>query len=316
MCDLVKLYHSSLGHGAFSCDFFKTSPFLDHSMAVRSSYPLRYILRYWLADHPSIASFRWDQNTWGGAWTVPAASVPLYLFVIFFIKLLFSWRKKPIPLGPIPVLHNLLLLLSSIVIFAGCWQAAVVEIQESRWLWGNSRRGLDWLLCFPLGTRPAGRVFFWSYVYYLSKFYELFDTVILVLRKKKLTFLHLFHHAALIIMCFCWLQFTQSLQVLTIITNAGVNAIKYLYLLFHSLGYSPSWKKRVTNCQILQSMLSSVASIGCLMLHLRGGGCAGMGAWIFHFISDITLLLLSLDLYFKQCGEFKEITKEEKKKQI
>lgn len=63
-----------------------------------------------------------------------------------------------------------------------------------------------WLICFPPGTKPAGRVFFWSYVYYLSKFYELLDTLILVLKGKPLTFLHVYHHATVIAMCFFWLE--------------------------------------------------------------------------------------------------------------
>ncbi|KAJ7516876.1 hypothetical protein O6H91_21G002600 [Diphasiastrum complanatum] len=276
-------------------------------MAMRP-HPLqrcKYSLRYWAADHPFVARFRWDQNTWGGSWTFLVFSVPLYLFLIFSIKLLFSWRKKPIPLGPIPAIHNLILLLSSLTIFFGCWQAAVVEIEESRWLWRSSRKALDWLLCFPLGTRPAGRVFFWSYTYYLSKFYQLFDTVIVVLRKKQLTFFHVFHHAAVIIMCFCWLQYTQSLQVLTILSNTGAHAILYCYLFLVSIGYSLPWKKFVTDCQIVQSVFSLVTSIGCLRLHFRAGGCAGMRAWIFNSFFNLTLSILFVNFYWKQYGKVK-----------
>lgn len=45
---------------------------------------------------------------------------------------------------------------------------------------GDSR----FLFCLPPGFKVQGALYFWSYVYYLSKFYELLDTAILVLRGK------------------------------------------------------------------------------------------------------------------------------------
>jgi hypothetical protein len=35
---------------------------------------------------------------------------------------------------------------------------------------------------YATDTAPSGALFYWSYIYYLSKFYELLDTVLLVLK--------------------------------------------------------------------------------------------------------------------------------------
>ena len=43
------------------------------------------------------------------------------------------------------------------------------------------------------------------FIFYLSKYYEFLDTILLVLKKKPLDFLHCYHHA--IVPTGCWLGF-------------------------------------------------------------------------------------------------------------
>ncbi|KAL5144531.1 Elongation of fatty acids protein 3-like [Glycine soja] len=63
--------------------------------------------------------------------------------------------------------------LISVAIFTGMFSAQA-EARDTRWLWRRSRTtSFEWLLCLPLRTRPSGRVFFWSYVFYLSRFLHL-----------------------------------------------------------------------------------------------------------------------------------------------
>ncbi len=50
----------------------------------------------------------------------------------------------------------------------------------------------------------TGSLPFWSYVFYLSKYYEWLDTVFLALKKKHLSFLHTYHH--FITLWICWIQ--------------------------------------------------------------------------------------------------------------
>ena len=88
---------------------------------------------------------------------------------------------------------------------------------------------LQWLLGFPLGTSPSGRVFFWSYLFYLSRFLHMLRIVLVVLRRCKLVFFQLFYHAISAFMSFMWLEFSQSFQVLAILFTTLVFSIMHGY---------------------------------------------------------------------------------------
>lgn len=260
------------------------------------------LLKLCSSDHPAIRNFQWNrETTWASSPTFVIAVVVGYIAVIQALSALLARRKNPVPLGYLPTLHNLFLALGSAAMFMGCLQATIAEVKRSSWLWG-SRHSADWVLCFPQGTRAAGPVFFWSYVYYLSKFYELLDTLIFILKRKTLSFLHVFHHATVIVMCYFWLQFVQSLQIVALLTNTAVHVIMYTYYFLCSINRPPSWKKAVTNLQIVQFVFSFVASVATLWLHFKGDGCSGMYAWLFNAFFNVTLLLLFLEFHSKQYG--------------
>ncbi|XVF15696.1 hypothetical protein REPUB_Repub09cG0177600 [Reevesia pubescens] len=136
------------------------------------------VITYYLSQHPSIITFRWSHTqSWGSTWSFLVTSIAIYLalssLLHLFLTLLIK-RGRPVPLGPIPAIHSLVMSIISVVIFAGILLSATAEIKETRWFWRRSKTPFQWLLCFPLGTRPSGRVFFWSYVFYLSRFLHMF----------------------------------------------------------------------------------------------------------------------------------------------
>ena len=69
---------------------------------------------------------------------------------------------------------------------------------------------------------------------------------------KKLTFLHVFHHATVVPMAWLWLHSSQSLQTVALLTNTFVHVVMYYYYYRSSIGSPPRWKKLVTNIQIVQ----------------------------------------------------------------
>ena len=73
------------------------------------------------------------------------------------------------------VFHNLILSLGSLIMFLG----TCLELLQ-RWL---SSGHADWFFCEDPKMKAVGPLYFWSYVYYLSKYYEMFDTVLVLLQK-------------------------------------------------------------------------------------------------------------------------------------
>ncbi|CAN0906641.1 Putative elongation of fatty acids protein DDB_G0272012 [Linum grandiflorum] len=163
---------------------------------------------------------------------------------------------------------------------------------------------VDHIVCFPQGTVPKGPLFFWAHVFYLSKIYEYVDTLLIILstsmsRKRRLSFLHVYHHATVVVMCYISLHTAQSMYPAVLVTNSAVHVVMYLYYLMCSLGKRPKWKKLVTDCQIVQ-FYSSFGIMGWIFYyHFTGPGCSGIWGWCFDAVFIASLLFLFLDFHAK-----------------
>ncbi|KAK4416283.1 Elongation of fatty acids protein 3-like [Sesamum alatum] len=264
-----------------------------------------YSVRYYLSEQPSIVGFRWSHTqSWGSTWSFLFSSIALYVsaaIVLHLLLLLLFRHRRPLPLGPIPAAHSLSMALISATIFAGTVLSAAAEIRDTRWLWRRSRTTtFQWLLCFPLGTRPSGRVFFWSYIYYLSRFLHALRSFITILRYRELPFFKLFNHSILIFMSFLWLEFSQSFQVLAILLTTLVYSVVYGYRFWTAIGLPSACFPFVVNCQIVLLSCNLVCHFGVLLLHFIKGGCNGIGAWVFNSVLNGAILFLFLNFYVKK----------------
>lgn len=256
----------------------------------------RTLTTYWLANHPLIVHFRWDHNALGSSWPFLLGSTSLYIFAILFLKLVLIFRKKPLPLGPIPAFYNLGLLAIRVAIFVGCLVATSVEIKETRWIWRKSMSSAEWVLCFPLGTRSVGRVFFWSYLFYLTKYCEMLITFIRILRREPVGFVHVLHRLTPVWVCFFWLEFSQSLQVLEILTSTLTKAILGIYQFWRPV-YRP---KLVATCQLGEFLIRVAGFFWMLRLHFMREGCNGMASWVFNACAYSFLFFINWNSNRKQ----------------
>ncbi|KAK7386512.1 hypothetical protein VNO78_26792 [Psophocarpus tetragonolobus] len=254
---------------------------------------------YYLSEHPAIVGFRWNHaQSWGATWSFLFSSIASYLLLSLFLHLSLSVcrRRRPIPLGPLPAVHSLAMSLISATIFTGILLSAEAEIRETRWLWRRSKSPLQWLLCFPLGTRPSGRVFFWSYLYYLSRFLHMVRTLLTIPRRRTLSFFHLFNHSISAFASFLWLEFSQSFQVLAILSASLVYALVYAYRFWTAIGLRATCFPFVLSCQIALLACNLACHVAVFLLHFFfKAGCNGIGAWLFNSVLNLALLFLFLN---------------------
>ncbi|KAL9241767.1 hypothetical protein vseg_015834 [Gypsophila vaccaria] len=269
-------------------------------------------IAYNLSEHPWMKSFRWSPSqSWGSTWSflftaivfyiIASTALHLILHLIHLISRGSQHPASPIPLGPIPALHSLLMALISAAIFAGILVSSAAEIRDTRWFWRRSNTTpLQWLLCFPLGTRPSGRVFFWSYVFYLSRFLHVFRTFFMILRQRRLPVHQLLNHSVIIFTSFMWLEFSQSFQVLAIISTSLVSTLVYGYRFWTAVGLPCACFPFVLNCHFALLASNLIIHFGVLLMHLLKGGCNGIAAWGFNSVLNAALLFLFLNFYVKR----------------
>ncbi|KAL1211851.1 Elongation of fatty acids protein 3-like [Cardamine amara subsp. amara] len=252
-------------------------------------------LTYWLVNHPNIANFTWiEGETIGSTVFFVSVVVSVYLSATFLLRPAINSLPSlgPRILKPITAIHSLILCLLSLIMAVGCTLSITSSHTTARFLHA---------ICFPVDVKPNGPLFFWAQVFYLSKILEFGDTVLIILGKSihRLSFLHVYHHATVVIMCYLWLRTRQSMFPVGLITNSTVHVIMYGYYFLCAVGYRPKWKRLVTDCQIVQFVFSFGLSGWMLREHLFGSSCSGILGWCFNAAFNASLLALFFNFHSK-----------------
>ena len=167
------------------------------------------------------------------------ASLVVYVCGSFLIQALMRGRA-PLNVTYLVVIHNAGLCLASFAMFAG----AIYEVYKvTSEHYADNVLGEVWCDSKKMLMAPSSGLPFWSYMYYLSKFWEMLDTVILALKKKDLTFLQMYHHTIIVLLCYSWLEASWSLHWWALVVNTLVHQFMYYYFSLSALGYNVWWKK-------------------------------------------------------------------------
>ncbi len=97
----------------------------------------------------------------------------------------------------------------------------------------------------------------WTFMFAFSKLPELCDTAFIVLRKQKLTFLHVYHHITVFIYCWYSYVFPMSSGIWFGTVNYFVHALMYAYYAYRASGRRlPRWIARsITTIQLSQMFI-------------------------------------------------------------
>lgn len=197
-------------------------------------------------DAPARFEFVEGETALSSGYLVVVAPL-LYLAALCAIK---RWAPA-LPLRSWVVVHNAWLSLVSAWLFAAmCWELGQMFWSSGFWS----------VFCDEEGRWQRGPIVFYLYINYLLKWVELADTFLLALRSKPTPFLHVYHHAATLVLCLTQLLGKTCLQWFVVVINLFVHIVMYAYYALQALGYSPWWKRYLTMLQIGQFV---VVLVGC-----------------------------------------------------
>jgi fatty acid elongase 3 len=269
---------------------------LIHLQAYLHHHQLDMKLPHFLLYYPKFISefqFKANETLLSNVYSV-AAIVGLYLLLTFTIK---RWidNSKPFDLKPLVAGYNYVLSLASALLFTLLTAEILNLIIQTSFLQA---------FCDPEPSFLSlkGPVVFFYYCNYIFKYVELIDTMFIVLRGKKLAFLHYYHHAATLILCYTQLLAQSCMQWVVIGINLFVHILLYYYYYAYEMNYTIWWKKHLTTLQIVQFCIALTAcSVAMAMRYYSaytGHGYFCHGTWAGSYFG-VGILLSYLVLFMK-----------------
>lgn len=188
-----------------------------------------------------------------------------------------NYRNKSIPIRPkdgslktkkqwtafeiFVVLHNMALTLFSGLTFASVLPLLINNFRTRPFIEGFCDLDKSW---------SNSGIAMWVWIFYISKYYELLDTFVLLSKGKQSSFLQTFHHAGSIISM--WLQAATKLSFgwIFVLFNSFIHTVMYAYYTLTCFGYQPSWKRLLTRMQITQFLVGDPIGIAYFLIP----GCA------------------------------------------
>nr|UTO68444.1 elongation of very long chain fatty acids protein 1 [Daphnia magna] len=248
----------------------------------------------------SIAYFTnklWEQrDTRVDGWPLMSSPLPamaICLAYVFIVKVLgpkFMENRPAYDLRRVLLFYNLFQIVVNVWVF--------YELSRYGWLSGNYS-----FVCQPVDysyDEAAVRVLRACYVFYLSKFVDLFDTFFFILRKKnnQITLLHIIHHGWIPTTLWPGIRFVCGGHgSFFAFLNSLVHVVMYFYYFLAAMGPQVQkylgWKKYLTTFQMVQFI---AASIHCFqLLFIDCDFPYLMSCWI--GIHEVFFLLMFLNFY-------------------
>jgi len=200
----------------------------------------------------------------GGPWSV----LTVIAAYVYFVKILgpeLMSTRKPFSLKPLIFTYNIVMvLINGFFFFTASY---------------HTKFGIQTWYCTPVDQNAYDAEWKWKltvgWLFVMSKFIDLLDTIFFVLRKNfhQVSALHVIHHSLVPINCWLGLKYVPSESAAFMpFINSFIHTVMYSYYALSSLGPKMKpylwWKKYLTQMQIIQLAL---VSIHCIYLGLNPG---------------------------------------------
>ena len=109
---------------------------------------------------------------------------------------------------------------------------------------------------------------FYGWLFYLSKFYEVVDTFIILAKGRKSSFLQTYHHAGAMLCMWAGIRYMSPPIWMFVLVNSGIHAIMYTFYFCTSLGIQidKRLKRILTTMQITQFVIGASYAFGHLFV--------------------------------------------------
>ncbi|KAI9841944.1 MAG: hypothetical protein M1838_003340 [Thelocarpon superellum] len=121
----------------------------------------------------------------------------------------------------------------------------------------------------------AGRMWneglaFYGWLFYISKFYEVVDTAIILAKGKQSSTLQLFHHTGAMFCMWAGIRYMAPPIAMFVTVNSGIHAMMYMYYTLTALGtpIPVVIKRTLTTMQIMQFLAGTSGAIAYLFVRL------------------------------------------------
>ncbi|KAJ5803066.1 uncharacterized protein N7503_005516 [Penicillium pulvis] len=113
-----------------------------------------------------------------------------------------------------------------------------------------------------------GGATYFGCLFYLSKYYEVVDTLIILAKGKQSSTLQTYHHAGVILCGWSAVTFESPVGLVGVLLNAAVHTLMYAYFALQTVGIrvSMSIKRSLTGIQIAQFLIGMVWSFTYLFM--------------------------------------------------
>jgi hypothetical protein len=226
-------------------------------------------------------------------WYAPWLTVLVYLVVVqglLSVARLLPKRKYTL----LTFVHNALVAVES------GYMLWLFGKEVVKYVWAN---GYWALYCDPQHLLDGESDFrFYQSLFYLNKYHELFDTVILVLRGNRPSFLALFHHTIMMFVTYYnrW-PYLAPVGWLSVILNLAVHVVMYGYFALHAIGYTVNFVRIwITRVQIAQFWLILLHALPWPFYRYYYGCLGHYSSWAWVAVPVALINALFLKFYFDQ----------------